>query len=225
MGEIVSAWISHLKSQEESAPGALGAFLGYHWDAECKRQITLNHPAVVEAHAASKVASQQWYPPLPTSSESSVSRSSVGPIGYIIDLHAAWHEKMNANAAAFISMEASILIPAGYSLPYISLGRPLNSNYTIPRKAVAQPSRPDSPDVAQPSLQADHHPPAVAQPSFRADNNTKKRKTEQRQPAVQSKGSYYGPAQKIQPVPREPCQGCGRLGHSPDNCPLRMHPN
>jgi hypothetical protein len=58
-GEIVSAWISQLKAQGELAPGALGAFLGFHWDAECKRQIALNHPAVVAAHSASRVASQQ----------------------------------------------------------------------------------------------------------------------------------------------------------------------
>ena len=111
------------------------------WVKEIKRQMALNKPAITAAESAGTNPVQRWFPP-EHNDAASRPRSSTGPIGLIIDLHSQWHDEALRAFNFVTSMGASIKIPSGQpSAPYIPLGRPLNSNYTIPRRAPV----PDSP--------------------------------------------------------------------------------
>jgi hypothetical protein len=137
-GNIVIGWIDKLKAQgRDTAPGALGAFLYVQWTKECKRQLALNRPIITAAETAGSNPVQQWFPP-EDNETTSLPRSSTGPIGHIINLHSQWHDEALLRTSSFItSMGASIIIPSAPPPPaaYIALGKPLNSNYTIPRRA------------------------------------------------------------------------------------------
>jgi hypothetical protein len=135
-GDIVIGWIDKLKAQgRDTAPGALGASLYVQWSKECKRQLALNRPAITAAKQAGTNPVQQWFPP-EGHDATSRPRSSTGPIGLIIDLHSQWHDEALRTSSFLTSMGASIIIPSGPPpAAYIALGKPLNSNYTIPRRA------------------------------------------------------------------------------------------
>jgi hypothetical protein len=141
-GDIVVGWIDKLKAQgRATAPGALEAFLSVQWTKECKRQQARNKPAITAAETAGTNPVQQWFPP-DDNETASRSRSSKGPIGLIIDLHSQWHDEALRVTNFITSMSASIIIPSGPPpAVYIALGKPLSSNYTIPRRAsVLDPS-------------------------------------------------------------------------------------
>jgi hypothetical protein len=203
---VVSAWIDQLKSQGSlTAPGDLGMYLSFHWETERCRQLALNQPAVAVAHATSSAATPRWFPPALAESANIAPRCKLGPIGLAIDLHAAWHDKVFEAAGILRNMGASILIPRGSGEPYIALGKRLASNYTIPRRPAAK------------------QPPAEASPSENKSishaEQAHRRQAEHQLPAAQSRDDHYGPAQGIA------CQGCDRIGHTPDTCLFQSHPN
>ncbi len=213
-GDINVGWINKLKAQgRATAPGALGASLSMQWTKECKRQLALNKPTITAAETAGANPVQQWFTP-EDKETTSRPRSNTGPIGLIIDLHSQWHDEALRAANFITSMGASIIIPsAPPPAAYIALGKPLNSNYTIPRRA-------PMPD-----------PPAETTVFLRSSSTSlgaTKPRDEQRR-SVQHRADYYGP--QTQPTTttadnqQHKCEGCGRKGHTPDTCRSREHPN
>ncbi len=98
----------------------------------------LNQSAVAAAEVAGINPVQQWFPPDSTSTANRP-RSRMGPIGLIIDLRSQWHDEVIRASNLLTSMEASIIIPSGPApAPYIPLGKPPNSNYSIPKRAAVQ---------------------------------------------------------------------------------------
>jgi hypothetical protein len=212
-GDIVVGWIEQLKAQgRATAPGDLGAYLWTHWLAEeSKRQHALNRPAITAAETAGTNAVQQWFPPDSTSTASRP-RSKMGPIGLIIDLHSQWHDEVLRASNILTSMGASIIIPSGPPpAAYIPLGKPLSSNYTIPKRAPA----PDPPAET-----------TVFPHSNSGAHSATKPRDEQRTQSAHSRADYYGPnpaATSSQHAKK--CEGCGRKGHTPDNCDRKEHRN
>jgi hypothetical protein len=136
----------------------------------------------------------------------------MGSTGLIIDIHSQWHDEVLRASNLLTSLGASIIILSGPPpAAYIPLGKPLNSNYTIPKRALV-------PD-----------PPAEST-EFQQTNNTAHRATtkprdEQRlQQPVHSR-DYYGPNAAPTSKQHAKCEGCGRKGHTPDNCTRKEHPN
>ncbi len=154
---------------------------------------------------------QQWFPP-EHSKTASRPRSSTGPIGFIIDLHSQWHNEALRASNYITSMDASIIIPSGPPpAPYIALGKPLNSNYTIPRRAPV----PDPPAET-----------TVFQRSSSTSLGATKPRDKQRQ-SVQHRADHYRPF--TQPATTADyqqlkCEGCGRKSHLLDLAIRRQRP-
>ncbi len=95
--EIVAGWLGHLRAQGNSALGGLGVFLSFHWDDECQHQaVALNHLTAPMSSLGTVPAFQPWQQPKLSQAEGATSRSLMGPIGFILDLHAAWHRRMGS---------------------------------------------------------------------------------------------------------------------------------
>ncbi len=171
----------------------------------------LNQPVIAAAEVAGANPVQQWYPPdsTPTANRP---RSKMGPIGLIIDLHSQWHDEVMRASNLLTSMGASIIIPSGSApAPYIPLGRPLNSNYSIPKRAAVQDP---------PAETTEFH-----QASSTAHRTTAKPRDEQRPQQPARSNNYYGPSAASTVDQHATCEGCGRKGHTPDSCTRRDHPN
>jgi hypothetical protein len=134
----------------------------------------------------------------------------MGPIGFILDLHAAWHKRMGECITAVIDMGSSIKINPGGSLPLILLG----------------PDDPSQPAVGQPR--------STLQPNNRADPDYNDQHSHQAGPVHPRRGgpspenqSYYGPQQPTTEASRQPqgCDGCGRNGHRAPDCKFKGHKN
>jgi hypothetical protein len=93
---------------------------------------------------------------------------------------------------------------------YITLGKPLNSNYTNPKRA--------------PSPEPSEETTVFPLSSSGAHSATRPR-DEQRTQSVQSRADHYGPTSASTSSQQAPCEGCGRKGHTPDNCDRKEHPN
>jgi hypothetical protein len=88
--EIVAGWLGHLRAQGNSALGGLGVFLSFHWDAECQRQaVAISHLTAPMSSLGAVPVFQPWQQPKLSQAEGATSRSLMGPIGFILDLHAA----------------------------------------------------------------------------------------------------------------------------------------
>ncbi len=171
----------------------------------------LNQPAVAAAEAAGTNPVQQWYPPDSTSTASRP-RSRMSPIGLIIDLHSQWLDEVIRTSNLLASLGASIIIPSGPApAPYIPLGKPLNSNYTIPKRAPA----PDPPAETTEFQQTNNS----------AHRATAKPRDEQRLKQPLRSNNYYGPNAAPTAEQHATCEGCGRKGHTPDSCTRKDHPN
>jgi hypothetical protein len=93
---------------------------------------------------------------------------------------------------------------------YIPLGKPLSSNYTIPKRAPV----PDPPAET-----------TVFQRSNSGAHSATKPREEQRTQSVHSRADYYGPNPASTSSQHTRCEGCGRKGHTPDSCDRKEHPN
>ncbi len=97
--EIVAGWLGHLKAQGNSALGGLGVFILFHWDDECQHQaVALSHLTTPMSSLGTVPAFQPWQQPKLSQAEGATSRSLMGPIGFILDLQAAWHRRMGGGA-------------------------------------------------------------------------------------------------------------------------------
>jgi hypothetical protein len=135
----------------------------------------------------------------------------MGPIALIIDLHSQWHDEVLRASNLLTSFGASIIIPSGPPpAACIPLGKPLNSNYTIPKRAPV----PDPPAETT----------EFQQTNTSAHRATKPRDEQRLQQPARS-NNYYGPNVAPTSEQHATCEGCGRKGHRPDNCTRKEHPN
>jgi hypothetical protein len=93
---------------------------------------------------------------------------------------------------------------------YIPLGKPLSSNYTIPKRAPV-------PDPSAETTEFQH--------SNSSAHRATKPRDEQRLQQTARSNNYYGPNAAPTSEQHATCKGCGRKGHTPDNCTRKEHPN
>jgi hypothetical protein len=166
--EIVAGWMGHLRAQGNSALGAMGAFISFHWEDECQRQAAtfISQPG---ASWSTGGPTQPWQQPSLSYAEGATSRSAMGPIGFVLDLHAAWHRRMMDCIVAVVNMGSSIKIVPGGLLPPIFLGpdNPLQPAVGQPRSTLQPNNRADSAYNGQHSRQAGPmHPRRGAPPQM-----------------------------------------------------------
>jgi hypothetical protein len=228
---IVNGWISHMRGQGDTALGVLGSFLFHHWNEELQR-----HPAYSQQYDQ-----QQWQQPMLTREEGSTFRSAMGPIEYILDLHAIWHRRISESITAVLNLGSSLQIPTGDSRPPILLGS--GESRAGPRQTHNSNNRSVEPPHPQHRLSAGpqqtHHRFSSGHPNRQDSHDAgpsnshssymtapaNRRRVEQNQ----LMRSYYSlPPSHMGPHPSPAalsCQGCGRSHHSALDCNMRQHPN